>query len=198
MRLLPLTAAFVVCATSAMSAVIEFEGQVPDGDTSVFPSLPYEEGGYQLTDASAGYGIFSPEPGTNTNGSDVFGFQVDSSFMLSAIDGGAFDLLNFQSTNISTSSSSAGELALTGELTGGGTITETFAHTLNNLETFSPDGFTDLASVTFFTSGSDSGAVIDNINVQAAAPVPIPAALPLLLSGLGGLALMRRRRASRG
>lgn len=42
--------------------------------------------------------------------------------------------------------------------------------------------------------GSFSGAVIKAGNVTAA-PVPLPAALPLLAAGLGGLALLRRRKA---
>ncbi|WP_295048835.1 glycerophosphodiester phosphodiesterase family protein [uncultured Paracoccus sp.] len=44
----------------------------------------------------------------------------------------------------------------------------------------------------FFTDYTDFGRTV--VDAQAPAPVPLPAAAPLLLAGLGGLALLRRRR----
>ncbi len=38
------------------------------------------------------------------------------------------------------------------------------------------------------------GPILDNVKVEALAAVPLPAAAPLLLAGLGGFALLRRRR----
>lgn len=43
-------------------------------------------------------------------------------------------------------------------------------------------------------SSSFSLPTVDNVFVGAIAPVPLPAALPMLLLGLGGLGLMSRRR----
>jgi len=45
--------------------------------------------------------------------------------------------------------------------------------------------------------GNSDNVGIDNITFSqiAVAPVPLPAALPLLLAGLGGLAIARRRKA---
>lgn len=202
MRLVPMSTAFILCATSAMSAVIDFEGQLLDGQSQVSPAFsetdPYTEDGYQLTDPTGFTGIFSPGAAAHTNGSDVLGFSVGSGFTLSAIAGRAFDLLSFQSGNLDPATSSPGQVELTGAFAGGGTITETFEHgEINEFQTFNTDGFTDLLSVTFFTTGSSTGAAIDNINVGPVSAVPVPAALPLLLSALGGLALVRRR-ASRG
>ncbi len=54
---------------------------------------------------------------------------------------------------------------------------------------FDLSAFSNVSSVKFDFNGA-SGA-IDNFTVAA---VPVPAALPLLLAGLGGLGLMRRRR----
>lgn len=44
----------------------------------------------------------------------------------------------------------------------------------------------------FFTDYTDFGRTV--VDAQAPAPVPLPAAAPLLVAGLGGLALLRRRR----
>lgn len=56
------------------------------------------------------------------------------------------------------------------------------------------------------TSTPNNGFRIDNVSVEGSqiengltvAPVPLPAGLPLLLAGLGGMALLRRRNASKG
>ncbi|GHG17352.1 glycerophosphodiester phosphodiesterase family protein [Paracoccus aerius] len=44
----------------------------------------------------------------------------------------------------------------------------------------------------FFTDYTDLGRTV--VDANAPAPVPLPAAAPLLLAGIGGLALLRRRR----
>lgn len=46
----------------------------------------------------------------------------------------------------------------------------------------------------FFTDYTDFGRTV--VDAQAPAPVPLPAAAPLLLGALGGLALLRRRKAA--
>ncbi|MEM6408497.1 MAG: VPLPA-CTERM sorting domain-containing protein [Pseudomonadota bacterium] len=59
-------------------------------------------------------------------------------------------------------------------------------------EGFDLSALTNVSSV-LFDFNNASGA-IDNFVVEAVAPVPLPAGLPLLLAGLGGFALLRRRK----
>ena len=46
------------------------------------------------------------------------------------------------------------------------------------------------------TAATGAGYAYGNISYELAAAVPLPASLPLILAGLGGLALARRRRAA--
>ena len=58
------------------------------------------------------------------------------------------------------------------------------------------DAFTLVDANTLTASFRTNGNFVDNARViTSVAPVPVPASLPLLLAGLGGLALMRRRKA---
>lgn len=55
-------------------------------------------------------------------------------------------------------------------------------------------GFGTIGSIFFDNSASTgAGYAYGNINYVAAAPIPLPASLPLLLVGLGGIALLRRK-----
>ena len=62
------------------------------------------------------------------------------------------------------------------------------------------DGFDAVSTLTFTFADSGEGAsgAIDNLTFELAditpAPIPVPAALPLMLAGLGGLGLVARRR----
>lgn len=79
------------------------------------------------------------------------------------------------------------------------------AHTLGNEIPNSTNGFwgfvsTDLFTTVSFGPGTQTSGggfreayTLDDLTT---APVPLPAALPLLLAGLGGLAMVRRRKKS--
>ena len=61
------------------------------------------------------------------------------------------------------------------------------------------DGFNSVSELTFsfMDSGRGASGAIDNLTFEVAsemAPIPVPAAMPLMLAGLGGLAFVARRR----
>ncbi|MCA8867166.1 MAG: VPLPA-CTERM sorting domain-containing protein [Rhodobacteraceae bacterium] len=52
-------------------------------------------------------------------------------------------------------------------------------------------------SIFFQDQGNDNlGVILDRVSVSEAAVVPLPASLPLILAGLGGLGLLRRRKST--
>ena len=93
-------------------------------------------------------------------------------------------------------------ITVTGTLSGGGTISQTFVTDTigdgpgpnTDFQTFSLVGFNDVTAVQFSSAGE--AFTIDNLNVATAgAPVPEPATILLMGSGLATLgAYIRRRR----
>ena len=68
------------------------------------------------------------------------------------------------------------------------------ASSLNSLGYFKGGSVFDLPDG--FTAFSESGFIVNNrlVGIDDVAPVPLPAGLPLLLAGIGGLAVLRKRR----
>ncbi|MBG6178725.1 hypothetical protein IWQ55_006592 [Labrenzia sp. EL_208] len=136
--------------------------------------IKYNYGGYQ-----------------NHNGTDWLMHDSGGNMTLTS-DHGPFSL-----DKLDHASYLAGSLAqavVTGYLNGGGTVTKT----LSTSGVFSTIvfGWTNLLSVTF--DAQTSRNAYDNIVVNKATVVPLPAALPLLAGGLGLLGFMgwRRKRAA--
>jgi hypothetical protein len=103
--------------------------------------------------------------------------------------GGTFDLLGF-----SFAFSEAGNLDSYLELISNGTVLATLTAVSSGVFVADATLFSGLSMLTFSTVGPGS-VRIDNVSATTVAPVPVPAAGLLLVSALGGLAFMRRRRA---
>jgi hypothetical protein len=115
-------------------------------------------------------------------------------------DGGLFSLLSFDAAQTFTTLNRSLSLIIEG-ITPLGSI-QTFSGAPAGLadvfQTFLVAGFTNLLSVNFYSLSPSANPefALDNINVSA---VPLPAALPLFATAVGGLALAgwaRRRKAA--
>jgi hypothetical protein len=130
-------------------------------------------------------------PGTDPTSSlvsDVINFVPGVIYTLS------FDISgNQRNSNSDTTiySISGGVLASTAITLAGGAPFQTVSQSFSVLSA-------TLASIIFFTpDASDNiGLILDNVRIEAT-PIPLPAAAPIFLAGLAGLAFSRRRRAAR-
>ena len=159
-------------AVSAATATIDF------GTSSGLISSPYVEDNFAI----AGTDLFLSTFG---NPAASIGLR-EATLTLTRIGGGFFSLVSFDYSCGSTDGCdfSVGNSAITSG-----------SPQLDVFTTFTaPAGdFTNLAALVF--TSSNSTHLIDNIVVsyEEMTPIPLPAALPLLLAGVGGLGLMARR-----
>ena len=136
----------------------------------------------------ANLGIFSG--GTNSQ-TMVWGQNGSASTLtLSGDSGEIFDLLALDASSFYNAS---GVLTLTGTLSAGGTVVQNL--TLNSsLATYLISGMNGLSSLDISFDGASVSAPYDIDNIQMNV-VPVPAAIWLLGSALGFLAIGRRRKA---
>lgn len=122
------------------------------------------------------------------NGDQTGPFDV----LMTAADGRAFNLLSFDATErFSFVVPPDTQIVLTGTRADASTVTATLVldQIRDAFQTFSMSGMTNVVSVLF--SAPTRFPIYDNIVVSE---VPLPAALPLFLAGLGGLGAARYRR----
>jgi hypothetical protein len=193
---------FVVGAPAARAVTINMEG-LPSGSCNGIGSTATTQG-YNFA-ASGGNNLFSCNGSVLSQDTtrSLIAANGQSVVTMSAANNSAFNLLSFDSgtrtADFNPTQPSFGQgstaVEVVGNLAGGGTVTDTF--TFNGLlfQTFVlPNTFMDLTSVVFTGLGTapNPEMVLDNIVVTAA--TPLPAALPLFATGLGGLGLLGWRR----
>ena len=203
-----ITAAAVACAAPALAAsvVIDFDTDsdgvaIADGAT-----LTTQYDGVTFSMTENGLPVSAPmassQFASETGGAPVLGNFLKNLYsgnqradeltiaFGSAVSGISFDFIPFGELGPNTGITAFGAsgLLFSGTLGGPASTNVNFGYT----------GIQSLTGVTsvVFAQPADSWVWgLDNLRYETAAAVPVPASLPLLLAGLGGLGLGARRRA---
>jgi hypothetical protein len=159
-------------AASAATVTIDF------GTVTGPVSSPYIEDGFEIAGNPLIFSQFGNPPA-----SPLFNSQTSSLLTLTRIGGGAFSLVSFDylCSQASGCSFSVGTTSMN-------------TRASNVFITESPLGLPKITSLAL--TRTFGVYFLDNIvlTYEDVAPVPVPAALPLLLAGVGGLGLMARRK----
>ena len=120
-------------------------------------------------------------------------YTSDSAWTLTKSGGTAFSLYSFDfASGYPGNDEAASSLTVTGHRADGATVSEVLTPATQSFETLTlARGFNDLTSVTFDAHGAGNRAAYDNISVSV---VPEPSMALLMVAGLGGLLVARRKR----
>lgn len=186
----------------AGALTIDLEGIAPPGGQAGFVSATIPQSGFEIGIPVSGSvvdsGFFLVGSFYADNGSDWLLYNSASPLTLSRTGGTPFSIQSFDATFWGIPNNfdgSNGNIAVTGHLDGGGTLSQTFTVDTNPaFETFLfGPAWANLASVEF--QNVQGRIAFDNFVVdEAVAAVPEPAALAVLGLGLAGLARFGRRR----
>ncbi len=185
--------AVLVAPNVARAAIIDFESLEHSDGLNGFHGTSYTEDGFMITLISGGQLTTFPTNGERFSGSTAMHNNGDGGITkLTREDGGPFDLFAIDLAELD------GDFQVTvtfdGVLSGGGLVDQTFTFVFDGIPfgpqnfLFSP-AFKNLAEVTWVQSFPFHQ--FDNINASL---VPLPAALPLMGTGLALLGFMGWRR----
>jgi hypothetical protein len=184
--------------------IIDFE----DNPTDVYFESPITSHGFVATATpdlggsfplGTNYAVDGVGPSNGTIHLDSWTNSGNHSiWTLTDVNGAAFSLSQFDfATGDPALGGPASGLTLTGNLVGGGTVTQAITLISGDFNTYLVDStFQNLLSVTFDATGPDNRSAYDNIHVnQAAGAVPEPASWAMMVGGFGlAGATMRRRK----
>ena len=173
------SAMVLASATMANASVLTFDDVVPDFNN--FGTYSY--GGYDFTNGG-GFAAIWPGYSPNSNGTPnlIYGYPFGNSLTITKTGGGLFDFNSIEMAISWYDSNPAETISINGNPFALSQLLTTYNFNLLGVSSVSITGF-------------DSGYwVADNINVNSVSAVPLPAALPLFLTGLAGVAALSRRR----
>jgi len=194
---------FLVAAFSGLAgaATIDFNSHIP----AVDGGNPILDSGYTFDFAASGWGVFEDSfvgggaPYVRNGTTRLFAQGNNASVEIFATDSSVFSFDGFD-TATTFDYFSSGNMQVTGNISGGGTISQTFQLT-NSFASYSLGaGWSNLSSVIFqdLVSGSwtsSSGFSLDNLIInEGSATIPEPATMILFGFGLIGLAGVSRRK----
>ena len=189
-----------LCAESVQAAVVDFEDVVQVNCTI----NPIAAGGYVFTGLIGNsHCVVTPEDNLPHAGNGTSFLVEGNDFMLvTNMLGSVFTALRVDLGTSFETDTPVNRVSVTGVLAGGGTVEQTFTIT-DQFQTFALDGFVHVVSLVFAgpldrNPGDGFGYyALDNLVVtvggEPPTDVPLPATLPLMLLGLGVLAVSRRR-----
>ncbi len=177
----------------------------PPGAAQNLQGTSVTQNGFTVADQSGGPGLFSvtSTPGFHnyTNSVALYNGASNGITNLTHDNGVPFSLNSIDIANLnSVRGDSVGDVTFTGNLQGGGTVTQSFLQTSDNSVStvVFGNGFANLTSVSF--NGGSPATQFDNVvlnGVVAITPEPGGLALLIGLSLSGAGVLLRRRRGSK-
>ena len=173
--------------------------------TSITGSVTGSGSGFHYLSTTGGASFCVPSCPQNGT---VYLFSMGDAFEITAQDSSTFSFTSFDGAEGHEGKPEkwAQQIQVTGTRSDATTVTQSFNldfvqdgdGSLNDFQAFSAVGFTDLVSLSFIGlpgTGTGDRFSLDNIElVGGAAPVPLPAALPLLLGALGLIGFVGWRR----
>ena len=195
--LAPLALVLALAAPAAQAAVVDFDAYPAPNDflqSFDFGGLNFAYSG--VAGSYDGDMAVWDSASPNSNGTNNLIFTDNftaNTVTISRTGGGLFDLLSIDFAISWYSTTSANSLFVNGTELFIDTTLATYLLNLNNVTSVTLTGLTDDSTNVSYLGGF---WLADNINYDAVAPIPVPAALPLMLLALGALGVAARRRRS--
>ncbi len=173
----------LLAAPAAHAAVLTFDHVI--APTSQFTSFSYNGFDFTTLPGPFAYIWNAGSPNSNNTNNLIYGYAGANTLNITKTGGGLFDFNSIAMAISWYDSNAAENIFVNGTLL---TLSQTLTtYNLNLL------GVSNVA-ITGFNSGY---WLADNITVNSVSSVPLPAALPLLLTALGGATALSRRRKRR-
>jgi hypothetical protein len=197
--------ALALTTSAAHATTITFDDGNYTTNTTIQTTTTFTDLGYQLTYTPINNGPFlqiTSTPGSviASDGTNAWYSYNNGSLTITQVGGGAFSLTQLDAAQTFTGLNRILDLSVQGVTASGSTISEVITTLPGGADVFHTyalsSAFDDVTSVTISGIGAypTTEFSLDNLALGAAVTTPLPAALPLFATGLGGLGLLGWRR----